>query len=201
MNLEFCAAIRIYGARSYDAGRGPIIDASIRDTSTTVYDTMCEFHNSQRDVGRESQRPCVTSPSNIDLSATSSMLIPHSNSRSSCGARARFARAGDRRTAENGVRPTIALKFAGIARAVAEERARSRFADTERKIRHMTGPRHSYGAPTLPNTIPPLSRLHDQGPSPSRLTGTSSGPKMKGTLRKALRLIGGTGPDKCRKIC
>lgn len=33
---------------------------------------------------RESQRPCATSPSNIDLSATS-MLIPHSNSRSSCG--------------------------------------------------------------------------------------------------------------------
>jgi len=44
-----------------------------------------------RDAERKSQRPYMTSPSNIDLSATSSMLILHSNSRSSCGARTRFA--------------------------------------------------------------------------------------------------------------
>lgn len=45
--------------------------------------STCKFtHN---DMANRSQRQCVTSPNNIDLSAITSMLIPHSNSRSSRG--------------------------------------------------------------------------------------------------------------------
>lgn len=144
---------------SYRAGRG-LIDASICDALRPFTARRANFTTHKRDVGRESQRPCVTSPSNIDLFATTSMLIPHSNSRSSCGARARFSRAvgptdrGERGPLDGHACPGICR----VARGAAEERTRSRFADAERKIRHMTGPRHTYGAPILSNAKyhPPL---------------------------------------------
>ena len=180
-------------------GEGPYRRVHSRRV-TTVYGTVWRANftiNSQRDAGRESQRPCVTSPSNIDLSATSSMLIPHSNSRSRCGARVRFARTGGRaRMVHSMFALTLEiLEFVELL-VQSPRNVRDRVSQTIRwKIRHMTGlPTHLQGPP-IQSFPPSPSCFHARASetplqSPSRSTGTSSGPMMKGALRKALRLIG-----------
>lgn len=145
---------------------------------------------SQRDAGRKSQRPYVTSPSNIDLSATSSMLIPHSNCRSSCGARGARARCArvDRCAARTRRIILLSRVFENFDEFRPPKlRMRSRFLCGIENLmldRPPPPPTHL----RRPNTIdrPPLLSTTDPTPRESITTGISSGPKMKGASRKML---------------
>lgn len=131
----------VFTGRELWRREGPYRRVHLRRVATVYGLRRANFTTHKQDAGRESQRPCVTSPSNIDLFATISMLIPHSSSRSSCGARARFARAGGATNrAERGPYDRAYPGIRPVARATAEKRVWSCFADAEQKIRHMTGP-------------------------------------------------------------
>lgn len=118
---------------------------SIRDASTTVYGTTCEFHNSQLDAGPgesatvrdiTEQYRSIRHLLHVDPAFQLSKQLRGPSALRSLG--------GPTDRGERGPSDALALEFVGIARtAVEEERAQSRFADTERKIRHMTGPRHT----------------------------------------------------------
>lgn len=182
---------------------------SLKFRATVVAIVLCRFHPdarryrtylswhscklySQRGAGRKSQRPFVTSPSNINLSATSSMLIPHSNSRSSCGAQARISPRRENWCAKrNGPQYRAYPRNCRVTVARLLENVRDYVLYAERKIWYLTGPSDTL---TGPQTIdsPLLHHLSQLSPLCNESIDRDflSGPKMKGALRKALRLIG-----------
>lgn len=111
------------------------------------------------DMPDKSQRLCVTSPNNIDLSAITSMLIPHSNLRSSCEACTGF----HSRAEVDGPQQSLLcancaeLQYCRITHCTAaKECTKSRVSNAQQNIWQMTGFQHTltyYRTSTL-STIP-----------------------------------------------
>lgn len=147
LHLEFCTTVRLQDV-SYGPREGPHRDASIRDrlrldVRISQLTTGCRTGESATVRDITEQYRSIRHLLHVDPAFQLSKQLRDPS--------AFCSRAGDRRTAQNGVRSTAALALEFVESLVRslEELARSRFADVEWKIRHMTGPpTHLWG----PNT-------------------------------------------------